>query len=63
MRNRNTLEDDDQDAANAESKSDKLHEPDDPVMPALVCCVAVEEEQSKLDEHVAGQVEDEYRDV
>jgi hypothetical protein len=61
--NRNALEDDDQDAADAESKSDELHEPDDPVMPALICCVAVEEEQSKLDEHIAGQVEDENGDV
>lgn len=61
--NRDTLEDDDQDAADTESKGNELHEPDDPVVPALVCCVAVEEEQSELDEHIAGQVEDEDRDI
>jgi hypothetical protein len=61
--NRNALEDDDQNAADAKSKSDELHEPDDPVMPALICCVAVEKEQSKLDEHIAGQVENEDGDV
>lgn len=53
------LEDDDQDAADAKSKSNEFHEPDGPVMPTLVCCVAIEEEKSELDEHVAGQVKDE----
>jgi hypothetical protein len=41
---RNALEDDDQDAADAKSKSDELHEPDNPVMPTLICCMAIEEE-------------------
>ena len=42
--NRDALENDDEDATDTESESDELHEPDDPVMPTLVCCVAVEEE-------------------
>lgn len=52
------LEDDDQDAADAKGKSNELHEPDSPVMPAFVCRMAVEEEKSEFYEHVAGQVED-----
>lgn len=53
------LEDDDQNATDTKGKSNELHEPDCPVMPALVCCVTVEEEKSEFYEHIAGQVEDE----
>lgn len=59
----NALEDDDQDAADTKGKSNELHKPDCPVMPTLICCVAVEEEKSELDEHVASQVKDEDGNV
>jgi hypothetical protein len=57
------LEDHDQNAADAKGESNEFHEPDYPVMPTLICCVAIEEEKSELDEHIAGQVKDEDRDV
>lgn len=63
MCDRYTLEDDDENAADTKAECNKLHEPDDPVVPTLVRCVTVEEEERKLDEHVAGEVEAEDGDV
>lgn len=57
MGDRDTLEDDDKDAADAKAEGDKFHEPDGPVMPAFICCVTVEKEKRKLDEHIAGEIE------
>jgi hypothetical protein len=63
MCDRYALKDHDENTADTKGKGNKLHDPDRPVMPTLICRVAVEEEESKLDKHVAGEIEGEDGDV